>query len=81
MAQEFYTVKEVAAILRVSKKTVYDWMGTRNLPYVQAGMRKRLIPKEGLEEFKRRWAVGLDSGSYTEHDIAMPMSAAALPAS
>ena len=75
--EEFYTISEAATILRVSRKTVYDWMKAGRLPYVQAGLRKRLIPKEAFESFKRSFGVGLDSGSYTTEDIAMPMPAAA----
>lgn len=71
--EEFYTVKETATILRVSRKTVYDWMNAGRLPYVQAGLRKRLIPREALNQFKRTWGVGL---SDTIEDIRMPSHAA-----
>lgn len=79
MQEEFYTVDEVTAMLRVTRKTVYDWMKAGRLPYVQAGLRKRLIPKEGLNQFKRTFGVGLevDRKGTIESDIAMPMSAAA----
>ncbi len=76
--EEFYTVSEAATILRVSRKTVYDWMKAGRLPYVQAGLRKRLIPKEAFESFKRSFGVGLgteeDSG-YTPEHIGTPVYA------
>lgn len=67
--EQFYTVNEAADILRVSRKTVYDWMKAGRLPYVQAGLRKRLIPREALDQFKRTWGVGL---SGTIEGIRMP---------
>ena len=77
--EEFYTVSEAATILRVSRKTVYDWMKAERLPYVQAGLRKRLIPREALDQFKRSFGVGLevDDRRTIEPDTRMPMSAAA----
>jgi excisionase family DNA binding protein len=79
MPEEFYTVEESAKILRVSRKTVYDWMRAGRLPYVQAGLRKRLIPKEALNQFKRTWGVGLDvdRDSTIPDDIQIPSLAAA----
>lgn len=71
--EQFYTVNEAADILRVSRKTVYDWMKAGRLPYVQAGLRKRLIPREALDQFKRTWGVGL---SGTIEGIRMPSHAA-----
>lgn len=77
--EEFYTVSEAAAILRVSRKTVYDWMKAERLPYVQAGLRKRLIPKEAFETFKRSFGVGLgmEDRRTIEPDTRMPMQAVA----
>lgn len=76
MQPEFYTIGEAAGILRVKRKTVYDWMKSGRLSYVQAGLRKRLIPREALEEFKRRWGVGLDPEAYNPNESQTPSLAA-----
>jgi len=41
-----YTPREVADLLGVSKTTVYRWMDTGEIPYVQMGKdAQKLIPK------------------------------------
>jgi excisionase family DNA binding protein len=51
--QEFYTVEEIADLLKVTRKAVYDWMREGRLEYVQIGKRRRRIGREALEEFLR----------------------------
>jgi excisionase family DNA binding protein len=36
---QFLEVKEVAALLRVSKRTIYDWVSQRKIPFRKAGDR------------------------------------------
>ena len=42
MDEDYYTIDEVADHLKVTRKTVYDWMRTGELPYVQVGSRRRI---------------------------------------
>ncbi len=68
MEARFYTVTEAARILRVSKKTVYDWMNAGRLGYVQAGPRKRLIPADALDLFRRTYGVGPGKSDSSGHN-------------
>jgi excisionase family DNA binding protein len=36
---KFLEVKEVAILLRISKRTVYDWVSQRKIPFRKAGDR------------------------------------------
>ncbi len=36
---QFLEVKEVAALLRVSRRTIYDWVSQRKIPFRKAGDR------------------------------------------
>jgi excisionase family DNA binding protein len=36
---QFLEVKEVSILLRISKRTVYDWVSQRNIPFRKAGDR------------------------------------------
>lgn len=36
---KFLEVKEVAILLRVSKRTIYDWVSQRKIPFRKAGDR------------------------------------------
>ncbi|HEX8709233.1 MAG TPA: helix-turn-helix domain-containing protein, partial [Pyrinomonadaceae bacterium] len=36
---KFLEVKEVAVLLRISKRTVYDWVSQRKIPFRKAGDR------------------------------------------
>lgn len=47
---ELLFVDEVAQRLRVTRKTVYDWMRDGRLQYVVVGSRRR-ITQEALEAF------------------------------
>jgi excisionase family DNA binding protein len=49
---KFYTVDEVAQILRLSKRTVYSYIEFGYLRAVQVGEKKALrIPEDALNEF------------------------------
>ena len=39
---EFYTVDEVAKMFKVTRTTVYEWMRSGSLAYVQVGGRRRI---------------------------------------
>ncbi len=44
---EFFTVDEVAELFKVTRTTVYEWMRSGELAYVQVGSRRRVT----------RWAI------------------------
>lgn len=69
MEETFYTVKEVAAKLRLTPKGVYDLMKDGKLRYVQIGVRRRRIAESALREFVQRRERGVDPESYTEGHI------------
>ena len=46
----YYTIKQVAAQLNVSRQTIYRWMTACGLEYVQVGGRRR-ITQTALERF------------------------------
>jgi excisionase family DNA binding protein len=49
---KFYTVDEVAQILRLSKRTVYSYIEAGYIRAIQVGERKALrIPEDALQEF------------------------------
>jgi excisionase family DNA binding protein len=49
---KFYTVDEVAQILRLGKRTVYYYIEAGYLRAIQVGERKALrIPEDALQEF------------------------------
>jgi len=48
--EEFYTVKEIAEILKVNKVTVQRWCKTKDLPAVKIGKSYR-IEKSDFEEW------------------------------
>ena len=53
MDEEYYTIDEVAERLKVTRKTVYDWMRSGDLHYVQVGGRRR-ITGSALKAFIRQ---------------------------
>ena len=76
MNEEYLTVAEVAAKLRVTPKTVYDLMRSGQLSYVQIGIRKRRIAVSALDRFLRDRERGIDQGSYTDEKRRKPTMAA-----
>jgi excisionase family DNA binding protein len=40
--EKFYTIEQVAEMLNVHRTTVYDWMRSGELAYVQVGGRRRI---------------------------------------
>ena len=48
--EKFYTIKQVAEMLGVHRTTIYDWMNSGRLAFVQVGERRR-IPKSALDTF------------------------------
>ena len=45
----FLTVEEVAALLRVSPRSVYDWVSQEAIPFHKAGRRTIFLLNEVLE--------------------------------
>ena len=50
--EKFYTIKQVAEMLGVHRTTLYDWMNSGKLAYVQVGERRR-ISQSALAAFIR----------------------------
>jgi excisionase family DNA binding protein len=46
---KFLTVEEVAELLRVSPRSVYDWVSQRQIPFRKAGRRTIFLLDEILE--------------------------------
>ena len=53
---QFLTVEEVAQLLRVSPRSVYDWVSQRQIPFRKAGRRTIFLLDEILE-----WTSGRQS--------------------
>ena len=49
---QYYSVEEVAKMLKVAYLTVYRWIQSKKLPAIKAGKQYR-IRKIGLEKFTR----------------------------
>jgi len=50
MSEQYYTIKEVAKMLRVAYLTVYRWIQSGKLNSIKAGKQYR-IKKEDLDRF------------------------------
>ena len=78
---ELLTVDEVAALLKMHRKSVYDLMRAGRLPYVQIQpQRGRRIRRSVLDRFLKSRDTGLgnsESLGYTPNDIRTPSLAAA----
>ena len=62
MEDELLTVEEVAGIMKVTRKAVYDMMRAKRLPYVQLGIsRGRRIRRSALNAFLSGADRGLSS--------------------
>lgn len=48
--ERYYTVNEIAEMFKVTRTTVYDWMNTGKLKWVQVGARRR-VTQTTLEDF------------------------------
>ena len=46
------TVDELAALLNVTKGTLYNWVHLRRIPFVKAGRCLRFDPKQVLESLQ-----------------------------
>lgn len=51
MQEHMYTVKEVAARLRVSERQVRKWVEDKELRVFRIGLRGYRIPESALQEF------------------------------
>jgi excisionase family DNA binding protein len=52
--EKYYTIQEVADMLKVAYLTVYRWIQTGKLEAVKAGKQYR-IKKEALDIFLKNW--------------------------
>lgn len=57
----FLTVAEVAAVMRVSKMTVYRLVHSGHLPAIRVGRSFR-VPENAVHEYLRDSYVGVDAG-------------------
>ena len=57
--EEFYTVKEIADILKVNKVTVQRWCKTKDLPAVKIGKSYRIEKHDFEEWYKSKKGVPL----------------------
>ncbi len=74
--EQFYTVEEVAAALKVTRQTVYRWMQTGALRYVLAGERRR-VSQSALDAFlKEGQPEEEDSGEQSANKSARYLIAA-----
>ncbi len=52
MVEQLYTIEEVSKLLKVSRKTLYEWMNAGRLPFVLVGDRRR-ITQSAVSSFIR----------------------------
>ena len=57
---QFLTVAEVAAVMRVSKMTVYRLVHSGHLPAIRVGRSFR-VPEQAVHEYLRESYVGVES--------------------
>ncbi|MEG3628843.1 helix-turn-helix domain-containing protein [Streptomyces poriticola] len=57
---QFLTVAEVAAVMRVSKMTVYRLVHSGHLPAIRVGRSFR-VPENAVHEYLRESFVGVDT--------------------
>lgn len=51
--EQYYSIEEVAKMLKVAYLTVYRWMQAKKLPALKAGKQYR-ISKQELDKFTKR---------------------------
>lgn len=51
---DLLTVEEMASFLKVSPKTIYDWVPKSEIPFIKVGRLVRFSSREVLEHFLRR---------------------------
>lgn len=52
MNEKFYTVPEVAALLKVSKNYIYELINRKQISYLRLSERRIRIPASALEDHK-----------------------------
>lgn len=78
MEDQVYTVEEVAEILKITRKGVYDLMRAGKLRYFSVGIRRRRVSRESLLEFMRNEGLGNNhKAKYNPDEILKPMQAPA----
>lgn len=65
MEEKFYTVDEVAQMLKVRRQTVYRWMRENNLRWYQVGGHRRIAASD-LQAFIVAGGTGSEGGGESE---------------
>jgi excisionase family DNA binding protein len=66
MVEQLYTIEEVANLLKVSRKTLYEWMNAGKLSFVLVGDRRR-ITQSAVNSFIREGTPAGDGGTEGEN--------------
>lgn len=53
MDNEFYTINEVAEMLRSSNRTIVNWIKSGDLSVLELSHKKKLISKDEIQRFIR----------------------------
>jgi excisionase family DNA binding protein len=70
--EEFFTVDEVAKTFKVTRATVYEWMRSGDLAYVQVGGRRR-VTQSAMNAFIKEGKPEEDQQiEETQRDIKVP---------
>lgn len=77
--ERYYTVNEIAEMFKVTRTTVYEWMSSGRLGWVQVGGRRR-VTQTAIDSFVRSGIPYLDNGrdsGVQSEDTLKPSLAAA----
>lgn len=48
---QFITVNELSALLKIPKKTLYNWVSRKEIPYIKIGGHLRFVTHEVISHF------------------------------
>ncbi len=68
--EKFYTIEQIGEMLNVHRTTVYDWMRSGELAYVQVGGRRRITSSALSAFIKEGRPEEIEEG--THRDIKVP---------
>ena len=52
--ETLFSIKEMANMLRVSEKTIYQWVACRKIPFLKIGKLVRFSPTKVMSFFEKR---------------------------